>query len=123
MELFEIHLNKVKTGKSKTVKDFKLNLHGDSFLINPYPVITDKTVSIVHKVQYIRLAAKRSYSDYAFATIKTLDRSFFPDLLLSNVKHNPLLQITQTEIIFKYEEEKIWQSHSAQPKVRRNQRR
>ena len=123
MELFEVHLNKTKTGKSKTLRDLRLNLNGDSYLLNPVPLLLDKSVSIVHKVQYIRLAAKRSYADYAFTNVKSLDRSFFPDLILDNIKHNPLLQITQTEIIFKYEEEKIWQSHSAQPKVRHNQRR
>ena len=70
MELFEVHLNKTKTGKSKTVRDLALNLYGDSFLINPIPLLLDKSVSIVHKVQYIRLAAKRSYYDYAFTGVK-----------------------------------------------------
>lgn len=82
----------------------KLKLTGNSYLINPRPLLeSDKGVDILYKMQYVELAARRDYSLYKLYGIKTLPLSYYPDLNLQAIKHNPLLTIINNEIHFKYE--------------------
>lgn len=83
----------------------KLPLHGLSFILNPEPLFKSN-VDILYIIQYIKLAARRDYGMYKHYGSKTLQLSYFPDILLGNIKTNPLLEITKTEIFFKYEETK-----------------
>lgn len=82
----------------------KKSLAGKSFILNPRDLFGDKTTDILYKVQYIRLAAKRDYLLYKQYKYKGLQTSYFPDLAIDNIKHNPLLIISPTQILFKYEE-------------------
>ena len=81
----------------------KVSLHGKSFLLNPAGLFNDKTTDILYKVQYIKLAARRDWGLYKQYAYKGLQTSYFPDLEYDAIRSNPLLEITQTEIHFKYE--------------------
>jgi hypothetical protein len=75
---------------------------GTSFLINPKELFNDSALD-VYKAQYIILAGKRDLNLYKEYKVATLDLSFFPDLQVEKIKNNPLLNITQQQIKFKYE--------------------
>lgn len=82
----------------------KVPLVGHSYLLNPGDLFADKTTDILYRIQYIKLAGRRDYSLYRQYKYKGLQRSFFPDLAIDNIKHNPLLIIHPNEVLFKYEE-------------------
>lgn len=95
--------NTVKMRKDSYVMKYPLT-GGSSFLVNPDPLFTlAKTVDILHIVQYVVLAAHRDLLLYKQFNITTLPLSYFPDLDLENLKSNPLLEVTNSEIKFKYE--------------------
>ncbi len=77
---------------------------GSSFIRNPSRLFNDKSVDIVHKAQYIRLAGRRDYFDYKFLNSSHLDLDLYPDLNLKAIAANPLLTIIDKKLIFKYEE-------------------
>lgn len=81
----------------------KVNLVGTSFIINPEPLFMPSNIDVYYIVQYIRLAARRDYTMYKQYKITSLPLSYFPDIDLDNIKHNPLLKITEDNIFFKYE--------------------
>lgn len=84
-------------------KEFSpVSLAGTSFLINFYDLYKDNS-DILYKVQYIKLAARRDYTHYKQYKSLVLQTSYFPDILYSAIKSNPLLTITPTTIEFKYE--------------------
>lgn len=84
---------------------FKQKLKGNSFLLNPDPILSDKGTDVLYLYQYISLAARRDYSFYTLYGIKYLVLSYFPDLIsLDNIRTNPLLVVTNQEIHFKYED-------------------
>lgn len=90
---------------SKSVyKPIKKSLAGSSFLLNPESFFDDKTTDVRYLVQYLRLAARRDYSLYKSHRIKYLDLTYFSDLNLDALESNPLLEITNKQIKFKYEE-------------------
>lgn len=95
-------------------KPSKIPLHGKSFILNPDPILKSSPLETAYLVQYIKLAARRDYFLYRTHGVITLDRSYFPDLLIENIKTNPLLTIEPTLIKFKYEEiyngTKIWRN-------------
>lgn len=99
------HYNK-KTIPSKRDKypPAKVSLVGYSYLLNPKPFLSDNTTDIIYKVQYLRLAAARDYALYKKYKYKGLPLSLYPDLLVGNIKHNPLLKFTDTDLLFIYEE-------------------
>lgn len=90
-----------KNTKYKPLK----NLKGNSFLLNPIPVLYNKDHDVSNRVQYIKLAGRRDLLLYKSYGLKYLDRSFFPDLDIEKISKNPLLTITNKQINFKFEEE------------------
>lgn len=84
-------------------KPSKISLAGNSYLLNPEPLFKS-TVDIHYIIQYIKLAARRDYTLYKQYNRKTLLISYFPDIDIDTIKHNPLLNITKSEIFFKFEE-------------------
>lgn len=82
----------------------KARLTGNSFLLKPELLLNDKTTDILYIHQYILLAARRDYSHYKLFGVKSLPLSYFPDINLSSIRTNPLLNVTNQEITFKYEE-------------------
>ncbi len=81
----------------------RVSLVGHSYLLNPKEFFEDKSTDIIFRVQYLKLAGMRDYGLYKQYKYTGLQTSFFPDLAYDNIKHNPLLIIKPTEILFKYE--------------------
>lgn len=81
----------------------KRKLYGKSFLINAEDITTEKRVDILYVYQYIQLAARRDLALYKLYGNKSLPLLHYPDIRLDSLKTNPLLNITKTEIHFKYE--------------------
>ena len=90
--------------KSIKYKPSRKNLAGYSFILNAAPILNLKSVDIAYVVQYIKLAARRDYTLYKFNNYKALDISYFPEIRLEVIKHNPLLKIVGNHIFFKFEE-------------------
>lgn len=78
------------------------NLAGHSFLLDATSLFQDST-DIAYKAQYVRLAGRRDYSLYKLYGVTYLDLSYYKDINLDLIKHNPLLKITDNKIYFKYE--------------------
>lgn len=104
VELLGLHYRKKTIPKSYRSRKPLKNLSGTSFLLNAAPLFNDKSTDVIYKAQYIRLAGRRDYANFKYYGIKYLDLSFFQDIDLDAIKHNPLLTITQNKIYFKYEE-------------------
>lgn len=84
----------------------KINLKGTGFILKPEPLLTKyKLYDIYYTIQYIELAGRRPYLFYKHYNSKSLQLSYYPDINLDNIKSNPLLHITPTEIFFLYEEQ------------------
>lgn len=79
-------------------------LKGRNFLLNPEPFIRDRTTDPVYKRQYLYLSSLRSSWNLKNYGTKYLDLSFFPDLDTNKILHNPLLQIKNDKLYFKFEE-------------------
>lgn len=102
LSMLERHFGKKLIPKNNRDRLNYRNLAGHSFLLNADQLFTD-TADIAHKAQYIRLAGRRDYSLYKLYAVTYLDLSYFKDIDTSLLKNNPLLQITQNKIYFKYE--------------------
>lgn len=100
--LLERHFGKKLIPKNHRERTSYKNLSGHSFLLNADLLFRDNA-DIAYKAQYIRLAGRRDYSLYKFYKVTYLDLSFFRDIDLDLIKHNPLLKIDSNKIYFKYE--------------------
>lgn len=104
LQMLYFHWNKqIPLNKSNKFLRSKVPLIGNSYILNPKDLYTDQSDDLF-KVQYIKLAGRRDYSLYRLYKYCRLPTSYFPDLIYDSLKHNPLLEITPTEIKFKYEE-------------------
>lgn len=103
MSILDTIYYKKLPNRRKGIKPIKLNMHGSSFILNLEPLLKLSDIDTIYIVQYIKLCAKRDYNMYKMFGVKTLDLSYYPDINLSAIKSNPLLQITKSEIHFKYE--------------------
>lgn len=115
IELLKYHHRGIKlVNKWTKYKPSKVSLHGNSFLLNPVPVLYNTEHDSAHIVQYIKLAGRRDLMLYKTHGFISLDCSFYPDLIIDNIKHNPLLTISNQLISFKFEEiyngSKIWRN-------------
>lgn len=101
--LLGYHCRGIKVVKKK--ERYKpANLVGSSFLLNPAPIFKN-AANINHNVQYVRLAGRRDYTLYKFYGIAYLDLSFFPDIDIQKIKHNPLISIENNKVYFLYEQQ------------------
>lgn len=106
MQALKFHWQKRTLAKNKysAFKPIQKSLAGSSFLLNPTDFFKDKTTDIRYLAQYLRLCGRRDYSLYKSHRIKYLDLTYFSDLNLPALESNPLLEITNKQIKFKYEE-------------------
>lgn len=104
VSMLRYHYTKEIPRSKYASKPSKVNLQGDSYLLNPQDLFDDKNTDILYVVQYIKLAGRRDFMMYKEYGYKALNRSYYPDLLYDNIKHNSLLKITDKEVLFKYEE-------------------
>ena len=79
-------------------------LAGNSFLLNPQDFFNCNSTDVLFKVQYVKLAGRRDYTNYKAYGYKHLDTSMYPDLDYTSLSYNPLLKIAKNTISFKYEE-------------------
>lgn len=107
LRIFDAFLHKKLPGRYNSVPRTKLKLTGDSFLLNPEPLLEyiGKT-DIAYIIQYLKLAAKRDYTLYKLYGVTGLLISYYPDIDLNKIRHNPLLEITETEIKFLFEDKR-----------------
>jgi hypothetical protein len=104
IEILETAFYKKLPSKRKKVRAIKRDLRGNSFILKLEPILQLKrSIDTAYLVQYVKLCGMRDYNMYKLYGIKTLPLSYYPDIDLNAIKHNPLLKITQTEIYFKYE--------------------
>ena len=110
LEIFKDYYCKC-TKKDSYLRKFKYNLNGTSFLLNPAPLFSIPT-DVSYIIQYIKLASLRDYTAYKLFKVSYLDLSYFPDVDIEAIKHNPLIKISKNKIYFKFEEAyngtKIW---------------
>lgn len=104
MAMLEYHYSKMLPNTYSKYKPCPVSLAGYSYLLNPRPLFTDKTTDVLFKVQYIKLAALRDWNLYKLHKYKALQTSYYPDIKYDAIQSNPLLNITKSEIQFKYEE-------------------
>lgn len=104
MAMLEYHYSKRLPYKYSKHKPSKVSLAGNCFILNPESLFADKSIDILFKIQYIKLAARRDYNLYKQYNYRALQKSYYPDIDYNSIKYNPLLTITNTEILFKYEE-------------------
>lgn len=81
----------------------KTQLKGNSFLLNT-AILEDTQTDILYIYQYLLLAARRDYAFYKLYGARSLPISYYPDIDLSSINHNPLLKVINNEIHFKLEE-------------------
>jgi hypothetical protein len=98
--------NTTVVSKYENYKPLEKSLKGNSFLINPRPVLYSTDRNPTDLVNYIKLAGRRDLLLYKNYKILHLDRSLYPDINIEAIKYNPLLTITNNHIKFKYEESK-----------------
>ena len=98
--------NTTVVSKYENYKPLEKSLKGNSFLINPRPVLYSTDRNPTDLVNYIKLAGRRDLLLYKNYRILHLDRSLYPDINIEAIKYNPLLTITNNHIKFKYEESK-----------------
>ena len=77
---------------------------GYSWLSNAKDLLLDNHTDPVYIVQYVKLAGLRDLALYQLYGDKSLDLSFYPDINIQNISHNPLLSIKNNRLYFKYEE-------------------
>ena len=102
LSMLERHYSGKIIPKNSRDKITYRNLWGHSFLLDAQSLFDD-TSDIAFKAQYVRLAGRRDYSLYKMYNASYLDLSYFKDIDLDVIKHNPLLNIKNNKIYFKYE--------------------
>lgn len=95
----------VKIPKSSLTKykPITKDMVGSSFLVHPDKFFKDTTTDIIFRAQYIRLAGRRDLLNFKYYGTLSLDLSFFSDIDISSIKYNPLIEISNKQINFKYE--------------------
>lgn len=73
-------------------------MFGPSFLVNE-GVLSNNSIQ-EYLDQYILLAARRSFSMYKLCGYTRLALDMYPDLNKRAIKYNPLLKLTDTELVF-----------------------
>lgn len=100
--------------KYSKYKPSKKSLSGNSFILNPNPVLYNTEHDVAHIAQYIKLAGRRDLLLYRTHGFIGLDTTFYPDLIIENIRQNPLLTISNQILNFKFEEiyngTKIWRN-------------
>lgn len=104
MAMLEYHYSKKLPYKYSKYKPSKVSLAGNCFILNPQELFADSSVDVLFKIQYVKLAGRRDYNLYKQYKYRALQLSYYPDINIDLIKNNPLLTITKTEILFKYEE-------------------
>jgi len=98
------HSPRVRLSSSKRKSIPPLNYAGYSFLLNPADILSDSQTDPAYIYHYIKLASHRNYADFSVFGRRTLDLSLFPHVSTNHIRHNPLLNVVNNQVHFKYEE-------------------
>lgn len=103
MQILEDFYNSKELGRP-TLSGLKYkSITGTSYLLNAKPLFK-QPVDVAYVVQYIKLAARRDYLLFDMFKQISLDLSYFPEINVSTLARNPLLNIQNNHIKFKFEE-------------------
>jgi hypothetical protein len=102
LNILEDYYNVITYNRLQKIK-YK-SISGRSWLLNPVPLFNRKIADISYIVQYIKLAGRRNYQIFKSYSIPSLDISFYPNLIISSIKNNPLLTLSNNSIHFKFED-------------------
>lgn len=82
---------------------------GPNFIINTHVLRDNMGYSARARAEYLGLCALRRYDNYAYLKQVDLDRYLIPPWVpIQVVQQNPLINLTDSKIIFK-EEKDLWQ--------------
>lgn len=91
--------------KDPYARYYGIDFKGSSFLLNPIALLINRwRYKDADIVRYIGLASMRSYSDYLIFKETTLDFLIVQDKK-ELIDTNPLLQLKNNKVLFKFEEE------------------
>ena len=80
---------------------YKQSTRGPDFIVNPRALVAGFWLTDRHKAEYLGICALRSYEDYKYRGITDLDIDDIPSWVpLAIIKENPLIQLTETKLIF-----------------------
>jgi hypothetical protein len=89
-------------GRPSLIVDFyKGSTAGPNFIINPKALVGSFWLTDRQKAEYLGICALRSYEDYRFTGEANLSIDSIPSWVpLAVIKENPLIQLTETKLIF-----------------------
>lgn len=88
------------TKKQRSLNKFyDMQFDGDSFLLHPELLLQERALSNFKIVEYITLAARRSYAEYLYGRKRTLDCRLAPFIPTDN----ELLTVKNSQIYFAFE--------------------
>jgi hypothetical protein len=89
-------------GRPSFIVDYyKQSTTGPNFIVNPRALVEGFWLTDRQKAEYLGICALRSYEDYRFAGETDLSIDSIPSWVpLAVVKENPLIQLTETKLIF-----------------------
>lgn len=86
------------TRQRKVNPYYGIDFSGHSFLINPEPILLQRNIPAVKRVEYISLASRRCYADFRITRDKTLDYR-----LVKGPIENELITVKTNRVVFNYE--------------------
>lgn len=85
----------------KMLELFRQESKGPNWIVNPRALVDAFWVSEQHQAEYLGLCSFRNYSDYRWNKCVDLSLSLLPPWVpLQIVQENPLVQLTDNQIIF-----------------------
>lgn len=93
----------VAKGSANSILKYWQLIPGFDFVLNPN-ILRSPEFSAQQKAEYLGFCALRNYSDYKFYNYSDLDLNKLPAYVpIILAEQNPLLKVTQKEIIFIYD--------------------
>jgi hypothetical protein len=74
------------------------------WILNPEEVVSLRKISVMDKCLYYYLASKRSYLTYQTTGDVSVPRCLVENISIQVLESNPLITLTPTKILLKYEE-------------------
>lgn len=90
----------------KDHKYIRLLKSGNSYISNPRDLFNNiNRYDVIHLIQYICLAGRRDYFLFKQYGSARLQLEYYPDINITEIENNPLLKISNNQLIFKYEQD------------------
>jgi len=83
---------------------FRHTSTGPDFIVNPKTLVDSFWITDRHKAEYLGLCALRNYEDYLYRGDVNLSLDLVPNWVpIQVIKENPLVTLTDNQIIFQKE--------------------